>query len=81
MIVERMSKNTMEKRQKQGQILSDDKMHVILVGPAAFSTIQNAGGTRISVNPPGACRAAHLILWMTSNWFADCLRYFRNLQG
>jgi len=42
----------MEKRQKQGEILSDDKMYVILVGPAAFSTIQNAGGTRISVNPP-----------------------------
>jgi len=36
----------MEKRQKQGEILSDDKMYVILVGPAAFST-QNAGGTRI----------------------------------
>ena len=42
----------MEKRQKQGEILSDDKMYVILVGPAAFSTIQNAGGTRIKVNPP-----------------------------
>lgn len=59
MIVERTIRNAMEKQQKQAEILSDDKMHVVLVGTGGplsnteritTSTAVMAGGEFILVD-------------------------------